>query len=693
MNRKIYNILICFVSLAYLVYFPSTVRAGRSIVQIDTNHGEITLELYADLAPVTVNNFLGYVESDFYEGLIFHRVIEDFMIQAGVYDPNLYLADFGDVNFDLNDPAYYHSGNDPINLEVGADLDNLRGTVSMARTSDPDSATSQFFINVVDNDSLNPSDDSDGYAVFGVVADGMDVVDDIKVVDIFTANDDPDIAAQFEALPQVPVIINQATVVRQFDTGSDDFSDVPFIKATDGTTRTFAGLGTHAGQSYTHEFQEIEHLGVDCMEWKQNAQLADIDSFTIVLAKDTTDAMWVFQYIVNEGEDDEKIIIDPNFISDAVSFGDFAEENIHFRLATGSHNPNDPNDPVNTSTTGSGDDLITEQIVGFDVNLDHLPPFSEELILVKRLKGQQTEVFDWRYYHGDTGLILDMEDRQLEPNDTDIYGDGWFLEEPNSVMADSSITLKADKSRQNPWDSFNLTGTFDASQGDFIDSIILIQVGPWQCSIDTNDPAFKQSGSRAVYSYRGKPTGQEKVNVKINLDKGTFRINARKINLSRLEDPIKVTIAVGDYHGVGVAQAKGPRGVPMAYLLGYRDDMRFDNYIYVSDNLRHNDWVVVDGSFSTDEGPIDLTEMEMNLSWGTSNFTIKPEGFRQIGRSPRYVYHMPGGILRSVVFDFQKCTYKVLIKQRFISGPPRDFSVQIEDQNQVVLFDQEVSVH
>ena len=135
-------------------------------VLMETSKGNITIELYEKEAPITVKNFLKYVENGFYDGLIFHRVIPNFMIQGGGFDSK--------ENKKLTLP--------PIRNEARRGLGNKRGTIAMARTGVVNSATAQFFINLKDNDSLNHKDESSlgfGYAVFGEVADGMDVVDTI----------------------------------------------------------------------------------------------------------------------------------------------------------------------------------------------------------------------------------------------------------------------------------------------------------------------------------------------------------------------------------------------------------------------------------------------------------------------------------------------------------------------------------
>lgn len=137
------------------------------MIVLNTNHGAITLELDFDKAPLSAANFLDYAKSGFYDGTIFHRVIDNFMIQGGGFEPGLTQKENGE----------------PIKNEADNGLPNVIGSVAMARTSDPHSATSQFFINVGDNGFLNhtsPSPQGWGYAVFGKVVDGLDVVNAIK---------------------------------------------------------------------------------------------------------------------------------------------------------------------------------------------------------------------------------------------------------------------------------------------------------------------------------------------------------------------------------------------------------------------------------------------------------------------------------------------------------------------------------
>jgi cyclophilin family peptidyl-prolyl cis-trans isomerase len=160
--------LLALASALLLTAAAGAALADNPKVAMQTSKGTITLELYPEKAPKSVENFLAYVDEGFYDGTVFHRVIEGFMVQGGGFDQEMHQK-----------PT-----RDPIPNEADNGLKNTRGTVAMARTSVPDSATSQFFINHQDNDFLDHSAKTQrgwGYAVFGKVVDGMDVVDAIAV--------------------------------------------------------------------------------------------------------------------------------------------------------------------------------------------------------------------------------------------------------------------------------------------------------------------------------------------------------------------------------------------------------------------------------------------------------------------------------------------------------------------------------
>jgi peptidyl-prolyl cis-trans isomerase B (cyclophilin B) len=164
---------------------------GARQVRIGTTAGEVVVELNEEKAPVTVGNFLQYVEEGFFDGTIFHRVISGFMVQGGGFT--------ADMESKKTRAAIVNEANNG--------LKNDRGTLAMARTQDPDSATAQFFVNHKDNDFLNYVDqDNPGYAVFGCVVEGMDVVDEIASVATTTKGMHSDVPAE-------PVVIESAAVV------------------------------------------------------------------------------------------------------------------------------------------------------------------------------------------------------------------------------------------------------------------------------------------------------------------------------------------------------------------------------------------------------------------------------------------------------------------------------------------------
>jgi peptidyl-prolyl cis-trans isomerase A (cyclophilin A) len=180
--------------LRWLMVFALAACAQAAMAQkvkLATSMGDIVLQLDGQKAPKSVANFVQYVKDGHYDGLIFHRVIPSFMIQGGGFD-----ADMKQKTTRASIPLESRNG-----------LSNARGTIAMARTNVPDSATSQFFINVVDNQRLDAanSPDGNGYAVFGQVISGMDVVDKIRAVPVGEK-------AGHQNVPQQPVVIRRATL-------------------------------------------------------------------------------------------------------------------------------------------------------------------------------------------------------------------------------------------------------------------------------------------------------------------------------------------------------------------------------------------------------------------------------------------------------------------------------------------------
>jgi peptidyl-prolyl cis-trans isomerase A (cyclophilin A) len=195
--RNIIGIAVVLAMLCGIVFGADTApKGGNPVVLLETSKGKIKVELYPEKAPISVKNFLAYVKEGHYDGLIFHRVIRDFMIQGGGFTKEM----------KERRPAH-----PPIKNEAGNGLRNDRGTIAMARTGVVDSATAQFFINAVNNDFLNHVDETPrgfGYAVFGKVIEGMDVVDRIRAVPTGRVS-------MFQDVPRESVTILKATVVEK----------------------------------------------------------------------------------------------------------------------------------------------------------------------------------------------------------------------------------------------------------------------------------------------------------------------------------------------------------------------------------------------------------------------------------------------------------------------------------------------
>jgi len=180
------------VGLAFSLLSVATFAQKSPQVKFVTSEGNFVVEVYPDKAPKTVENFLQYVKDKHYDGTIFHRVIDGFMVQGGGF-----AADMREKTMRA-----------PIPLEAGNGLKNDRGSIAMARTSNPNSATAQFFINVKDNAMLNaPSPDGYGYAAFGKIVSGMETVDKIRLT--ATGN-----KGQFQNVPVNPIVITSATLAK-----------------------------------------------------------------------------------------------------------------------------------------------------------------------------------------------------------------------------------------------------------------------------------------------------------------------------------------------------------------------------------------------------------------------------------------------------------------------------------------------
>ena len=197
-NNMVAPILIATFLAVFAFQDRCLAEADAIQVTMATTLGTIVLELDGEKAPITVDNFLQYVDEGFYDGTIFHRVVGNFVIQGGGFDEHLNRK----------------TTRNPIQNEADNGLSNKAYTIAMARTSDPHSATSQFFINLKDNQGLDKNADGDGYAVFGRVIEGADVVDAIGAVPTGPGD-----------IPVEPVVINNAARTSDNNDGSDNDND------------------------------------------------------------------------------------------------------------------------------------------------------------------------------------------------------------------------------------------------------------------------------------------------------------------------------------------------------------------------------------------------------------------------------------------------------------------------------------
>ena len=258
-------------------------------VKLETNFGDIVLELYYDDAPITVTNFLKYVNSGFYEGLIFHRVIEGFMIQAGGFDPDLYKKE-------PTEP--------PIINESYNGLSNLRDTIAMALTpNEPNSADSQFYINHVDNNSLDRANASDGYGycVFGRVISDMNVVDaiaDVNTGDATSPSPDQGLMKYVPTEPPGPIVINSAEQIFGFAGDIDNDCNVNFydyaVLSADWLQGEFTEESNRGQTTDVHA--ERSGFSQNIFVWEDGRDDPNWDIYAYNLATDTefavTTAFW-----------------------------------------------------------------------------------------------------------------------------------------------------------------------------------------------------------------------------------------------------------------------------------------------------------------------------------------------------------------------------------------------------------------
>jgi peptidyl-prolyl cis-trans isomerase A (cyclophilin A) len=680
-----------------LASLAGPVWADRTIVRIETNFGDILISLLADDASKTVDNFLEYVESDFYDGLIFHRVVnqpDPFVIQAGAYDPNLYLANSGgDPNYFLNpnwsrDPNFFHEPNEPVGSEADNGFSNIRGTVAMALSGgDPDSGTSQFYINLTDNSS---SLDPQNFTVFGEVLVGMEsngVVGSIASVATMSIGDS---VFKLDNVPDAntPVIISDVLVEWVFEEDSGSFTNVDFLSIPVGNLRTYVGQGDFSGKRYTHTFSEEKFLGVQSLRWRQTeVDEFDVPAFDLSLARDEDGVIWVLDYTLDGVE-----VVDANSLLEAVTLSQLSSQDMLFKLIVGEFNDVLVNDPNNTITFNDDGLTITEQIVGLNESLDLFPGFDNELIQVRSAIEPNAVMANWRWNHESQGLVLELVDHAKDQGNVDPSGDGWRFLIPDPIE-DLKVSFKAGKSRSLPSDLFRLTGNFDIDRDVIANNTLFLFMGPFEHEIAADK--FKQSHKGMIFTYRGESKGGGRVFMKINFNKSTFLLRANKENLTGLEEPVCFEMAVENLFSAGDASIRRSRPLPMAFRQGISDSLRVDRFRYVSDDasgFSTSRSLKIRGAIVTQVDPNDLTGQKITIEWAAKTMTIPQSALVRKGQTQKYVYHSNNQAIRRAVFDFDRFRFQVDIRSSRLNRPTGSgqiFSIQF-DVTDDARFDQEV---
>lgn len=666
------------------------VLADRTLVRVETNFGDMVISLLTDDAPDTVENFLDYVETDFYDGLIFHRVVNDpnpFVIQAGAFDPNLYDPNPGnDPNFFLNpnwtkDPNFFHTPNAPVDSEADNGFSNIRGTVAMALSGgDADSGTSQFFISLTDNSFLDAQD----FTVFGEVIVGMEpngIVDTIGAVatqtigdGVFKLTDVPD--------ANTPVIIQNVTIERVFESDSGTFTNVDFLNAADGELRTYVGQGNFSGKRYTHSFAEEKFLGVQSLRWTQTAvPTFDVPAFDIVLAKDEDGIFWVLDYQI-----DGQSVVDANSLLEAVTMSQLSQEDMLFKLIVGEFNDVFVNDINNSITINDGGNTLTEKIVGLSESLMAFPDFDNELIQVRSAFEPFPFRADWRWNHESLGLVLELVGNTPDANNIDVDDDGWRFLIPD-VLTNLEVSFKAGKNRTTPTDSFRLTGDFDFTLQELEGRTLFLFMGPFEEALEIND--FKRSKQDTVLTYKGRVDTVGKLTMKINLNKSEFTLRGKKINLTGVEQPVRFEMAVGNLFSAGEAVIRKGKPLPMSFRQGVTNSVRIDKFRYVSDNFSgvfRSRSMKIKGAIATSVNPFDPRGKEITVNWGAADMTIDAEdpnlpSWTQKGSRQKYIYRSKTGDIRRAAFDLDRAKFSITMRRSGLASPVgagQDFSIQFD---------------
>ena len=683
-------------------------------VVMETTLGDIVFELDIDNAPISVANFLSYVDSGFYDDLIFHRMDDSsfHIIQGGGF----YEVD--DDNIDRREPG------DPIINESYNGLKNIRGSLAMARTTDPNSATSQFYVNLLDYPGFDyVAGGNVGYAVFGHVVDGMSVVDDIGDNTVGTRHivDNGD----FTAVPLPIVTINQVDRVYVDLLVSDSNAEEATALVGEQKTIDIAveNVGNEQALDPCNPFSVALYLSDD------PCQLPDdpCDTYTVTSLAGLSNHTASLSYSAPATPGEYYLI---PVVDDANNILEFDETNNTGDAIALSVAPNAPD-----LTIGDPCSVLIEVEPGAEVALpvelrndggadafDANSPGSPFWVIVYRtddpclsapdpialgdfsrtLLAARSNTFDTVTFNAPAEqgtyylyAIADEDDVVVEYDEDNNRGTRITLVssyEPNEVTV-NRLTARAG-SRPGR-DSYSLCGTLTqpptTAQMDNATTLTVYLAGYEQTL--SGSPLTKLTDS--LYEYRGSQDGIR--NILIDLETGNICIKAKRADLTGLvaddDGDVSFEIAFSDYRGIDDINEdiiNGSDLLPMRFGQGYSDGLRVTRYRLTQDsNDSNNDSLNIKGGITTAVASPNMAGIGATIQWGNRSFVIPSgvTGFTQKGTKKIYVYKKhpkSGSGVIYAKFDFEKADYFIKIKRAFdLNLPPEDFTIQFETDNDV----------
>ena len=691
MELNVKKALIAALTVFSVLAISPQTRGEINTVELDIiDYGIIRLELFPDITPVTVANFLDYVNADFYDGLIFHRVVKDFVDQTGHKDPN-----------DVVSPT-----NPPIENEFL--LSNLRGTIAMAKIGgNPNSATSQFFINVKDN-SANLDNQNGGFTVFGRVVSGMDVADAINVVTTDGSDE-----------PIEPVVIASAVQKAFFDPNSNDFSDTDYLGVVDSDSPyIFIGQGEFLYQKFTITLSNETIAGISTIKITQSgADAVGVDQYELWLAKDIFNDIWIVKYILNGSTE-----VEAANAESVVSFSTLADEDMQFRVINGNTVPfslSDSNyvpNPANIILTTVDGITTKQEIVSFEASDAFFPDYLKTSFPLDNLVVVEiSEVNDpdgeklWQYYHPVIGLTFEVTGTGSEITNVDHNGTGWHFITYDEAPTDPIVSFKASDNRTSPSDSFTISGNTNIKLTDLMPAentynqftIMLSNYqSPW---ISFSEFKPKKDGTRFVYS--GSPDG-EKNKFKIVLDpvqpteedpniftSGTFSLSGKKLNLNGVDTPITATLFSGTFGESTDTLFKKNKSLPIEFRLGYTDRLKVISFTHTTNpaSILGYSNIKIKGHISVnqDAATIDLTNIDVTVKWDQQ--TVIYNNFKQKNNRNKYIHKGADSTARKAVFDFDKGSFIIYIRNSSLSNPSTTRSFTVSFQSGTKSFDETVA--